>query len=287
MQKAAPKKARPEQSQPRPGKQKDMRPQPITEFSDRPVAGKLKDKVAVITGGDSGIGKAVAILFAKEGADLAIIYWNEKEDALDTQQRVEALGRQCQLVEGDLSKENFCRKAVAAIIKKYGRVDILVNNAAIHYDSETLDDITTEHLTQTFYTNVFPLFWITKGCLPYMKEGSSIINTSSVAAYRGSPHLMDYAATKGAVTAFTRSLASNLVDKKIRVNGVAPGPVWTPLIASSFAPEKVAEFGTDVPMKRAGEPAEIAYAYLYLASDDSTYVTGQFIHPNGGEIING
>lgn len=274
------------QSQPKPGTESKMKPKPISDTKKK-GSGKLHNKIAVITGGDSGIGKAVAILFAKEGADVAIIYLSEHEDAKQTQHIIEEqYERNCLTLTGDLSKEGFCRSAIEKIMDEYGRIDILVNNAAVHYESKSLEKITTEHLLKTFETNVYSMFWLTKYALPYMRKGASIINTASVTAYRGSSHLIDYAATKGAIVSFTRSLAANLVEKGIRVNGVAPGPIWTPLVASSFEPDKVAEFGNDVPMKRAGEPVEVAPSYLFLASSDSSYITGQFLHPNGGEIIN-
>lgn len=276
------------QSQERPGIEKEMTPKPVAERTDEKGSGKLSDKVALISGGDSGIGKAVAILFAKEGADVAIMFLPQEEvDAQDTKQKIEAHGRKCLLLPGDITVEETTAQAVKQTVSEFGRIDILVNNAAMHWESKTLEEITTEQLTKTFTTNIFSMFWLTKAALPYMKEGSSIINTTSVTAYRGSASLIDYASTKGAIVSFTRSLAQNLVDRKIRVNGVAPGPIWTPLIASSFEPEKVAKHGSDVPMARAGEPAEVAPSYLFLASNDSSYITGQVLHPNGGEIVNG
>lgn len=289
MQKAGTKKnIHKPQHQARPGKEKLMTPKPVTENESQPGSNKLAGKVAVITGGDSGIGKAVALLFAKEGADISILYLNEHTDAKATKQLVEEkYGRRCLLISGDISKENFCKKAAQKIIKAFGRVDILINNAATQFESKGLEDISTANLVKTFSTNIYSMFWLTKALLPFMKKGSAIINTSSVTAYRGSSGLIDYASTKGAIVSFTRSLSANLVDKGIRVNAVAPGPVWTPLIVSSFKAAKVAKFGSDAPMKRAGEPAEVAPAYLFLASSDSTYITGQVIHPNGGEIING
>lgn len=288
MQKGEPKgKIRPEQSQPRPGKEKKMKPQPVYDTGTK-GSGKLEGKIAFITGGDSGIGRAVAVLFAKEGADIAIVYLSEHEDAEETARIVrEEHGRKCILIAGDLAKENFCVRAVQKAVKEYGRIDVLVNNAAIHYEAEKPEDITTENLMRTFATNIFAMFWVTKAALPHMKKGSSIINTSSVTAYRGSGSLIDYAATKGAIVSFTRSLSANLVKRGIRVNGVAPGPIWTPLIPSTFKPSKVAQHGSDVPMGRSGEPAEVAPSYLFLACSDSSYITGQFLHPNGGEIING
>lgn len=288
MQKSNPKKPiRKQQEQSKPGIELEMDPKPIAERPEVKGSGKLKDKIALITGGDSGIGKAVAILFAKEGADVAISYLNEEVDAEDTKKEVEQEGRKCLLIPGDISKEKVCTSIVAKVIKQFGRIDILVNNAATHWEQKSLEDITTEQLTATFATNIYSMFWITKAALPNMKEGSSIINTASVTAYRGSGSLIDYASTKGAIVSFTRSLSANLIEKGIRVNGVAPGPIWTPLIASSFDSDKVAQHGSDVPMKRAGEPAEVAPSYVFLASNDSSYITGQVLHPNGGEIING
>ncbi|HYC85964.1 MAG TPA: SDR family oxidoreductase [Chryseosolibacter sp.] len=274
------------QTQKRPGLESKMEPEPKAETSQRP-SGKLKGKVALITGGDSGIGRAVAVLFAKEGADIAIAYLNEDPDAIETQRMIRKEGRQCVLIPGDLSKEAHCRKVVAKTIKEFGRIDVLVNNAAVHWEVKKPEEITTQQLLKTFSTNIFSYFWVTIAALPNMPAGSCIINTTSVTAYRGSGGLIDYASTKGAIVSFTRSLAANLVKRKIRVNGVAPGPVWTPLIASSFKADKVSNFGSDVPMARAGEPAEIAPCYLFLASADSSYMTGQVLHPNGGEIVNG
>ena len=289
MQKGNPKRTiRKPQRQARPGIEAKMSPEPKAENNEINSSNKLLGKTAIITGGDSGIGKAIELLFAKEGADIAIIYLNEDKDANETKMLVEEkYGRSCVLVRGDISKESFCKRAIQKITKVFEKIDILVNNAAIHYESKSLEDITTAHLVKTFSTNIFSMFWITKAVLPFMKPGSSIINTTSVTAYRGSAGLIDYASTKGAIVSFTRSLSANLVEKGIRVNAVAPGPIWTPLIVSSFKEKKVATFGSEVPMKRAGEPAEVAPSYLFLASDDASYITGQVLHPNGGEIING
>ena len=285
MAKSSKKKLRKPQSQARPGKESKMEPQP--EFHpEYPGSGRLRNKIALITGGDSGIGRAVAVLFAREGADVAISYLNEHDDAEKTKMNVEKYGRACLLLPGDISKENICNKIVQKTIQKFKKIDILVNNAALHWAAEKLEDISTKQLLTTFSTNIFSYFWVTKFALPHMKRGSCIINSSSVTAYRGSPTLIDYASTKGAIVAFTRSLATNLAEKGIRVNGVAPGPIWTPLIASSFDGKRVAQHGSDVPMKRAGEPVEVAPSYLFLACDDSSYVTGQFLHPNGGEVVN-
>jgi len=289
MQKSSPKKnIRKPQQQSRPGLESKMNPTPITTPPTDTVGGKLKNKVAMITGGDSGIGKAVALLFAKEGADIAIVYLNEHDDAKAVKKEIEEkYQRKCLLLAGDISKEKVCIALVQKTIKEYGRLDILVNNAAIHYETKSLLDISTSNLLKTFSTNVFSMFWITKAALPHLPKGSSIINTTSVTAYRGSADLIDYSATKGAIVSFTRSLSASLIEKGIRVNAVAPGPIWTPLIAASFKPQKVAKHGSDVPMKRAGEPTEVAPSFLFLASSDSSYITGQVIHPNGGEIVNG
>lgn len=289
MQKGNKKKQlRKPQHQRRPGLEKKLSPRPVFDYPEKPGTNKLIGKKALITGAESGIGKAVAILFAKEGADVAIAYLNEHEDAKETADIIRnRYKRQCLLIPGDLSKENHCKKIAKKVVKEFDRIDILVNNAALHYENKKLEELTTKELVKTFSTNIFSYFWLTREALTYMKKGSCIINTASVTAYRGSGGLIDYASTKGAIVAFTRSLSANLVKKEIRVNGVAPGPVWTPLIASSFSKEKVAVFGSDVPMGRAGEPAEVAPAYLFLANDDASYITGQFIHPNGGEIVNG
>jgi NAD(P)-dependent dehydrogenase (short-subunit alcohol dehydrogenase family) len=289
MQKTYPKRTRRIlQEQRRPGFEFRMKPVPVFENKKAPGSFKLRDKVALITGGDSGIGRAVAVLFAKEGADVVIIYLNEKADALETKRIIEMEhGRKCYAIAADISKESNCNNVVARVIKRCKSINILVNNAGIHYQSDGLEEISSKQLIHTFATNVFSMFWITRAVLKVMPPNSSIINTASVTAYRGSPGLIDYAATKGAIVSFTRSLSANLAPKKIRVNGVAPGPIWTPLIVSSFSAKKNAQFGTDVPLKRAGEPYEVAPAYLFLAADDSSYMTGQFLHPNGGEIVNG
>ena len=287
MQKQTKKKIRPQQKQPRPGLEKNMNPIPETDPIKYPKEGKLKGKVALITGGDSGIGKATALLFAKEGADIVIAYLSETKDAKQTQKEVESYSRKCTLIKGDLGKENHCKKVIETAIKNHKKIDIIVNNAGLHWEAESIEDISTEQLSKTFQNNFFSYFWITKYAMPYLKKGASIINTSSVTAYRGSPKLIDYSATKGAIVAFTRSLSANLIDKGIRVNAVAPGPIWTPLIASSFDKEKNSEFGSDSPMKRAGMPNEVAPSFLFLATDDSSFISGQVLHPNGGEIVNG
>lgn len=289
MQKGAKKTAlRKPQQQSRPGLEKMMRPKPVFDYASRKGSGKLTGKIALITGGDSGIGKAVAVLFAKEGADIAIAYLNEHADAKETKSIIEdRYGRQCILIPGDLGKERHCTGVIKKVVAKYGRIDILVNNAALHYENKSLGQLSTRELLKTFQVNILSFFWVTQEALPHMKKNSSIINTASVTAYRGSGGLIDYASTKGAIVSFTRSLSANLVKKGIRVNGVAPGPVWTPLIPASFSAKKAAQHGSDVPMGRAGEPVEIAPCYLFLASDDASYMTGQFLHPNGGEVVNG
>ncbi|MDN3725485.1 SDR family oxidoreductase [Aequorivita sp. SDUM287046] len=275
----------PKQSQSQPRKEYKMHPQPEIIRADYKGSGKLKDKVALITGGDSGIGRSVAVHFAREGAHVAIIYLNEDEDALETRKLVEKEGRKCFIIEGDLRKEAFCISAIKTCISEFKKLDILVNNAAMQFPQDKLTQIAARQLKKTFQTNIFSYFYITKAALPHLPKGSSIINTSSVTAYRGSHHLLDYSSTKGAIVSFTRSLSANLASKNIRVNGVAPGPIWTPLIPATF--DDVSDFGADTPLGRAGQPSEVAPAYVFLASQDSSYITGQFIHVNGGEIIGG
>jgi len=286
MKKEELKKLRPAQPQSPPGDQQQMIPQPISENNEK-GSGKLEGKVAIITGGDSGIGRAIAIAFAKEGADIAIVYLKEHQDAEETKRLVEEKGKKCLLISGDIGQENFCETIVKNTISSLKKIDILVNNAGEQHPQESIENITEQQLEKTFRTNIFSFFFLTKAaCKELEKSKGVIINTSSVTAFRGSENLLDYSATKGAIVAFTRSLALNLVKQGIRVNGVAPGPVWTPLIPSTFPAEKVETFGSDVPMQRAGEPSEIASCYVFLASNDSSYITGQFLHPNGGEIIN-
>lgn len=276
----------PPQHQPvQPGLEFLMRPRPIFNNPHYHGSGKLKNKVALITGGDSGIGRAVSLAFAKEGADIVIVYFNEHVDARETKLLVEAQGRKCILIPGDLRKESFCKKVVKDTICAFGHLDILVNNAGVQFPQQSLEDITSEQLENTFKINIFPLFYVTKAALPYLKKGSTIINTASVTAYKGNKLLIDYSSTKGAIVSFTRSLALSLVSKGIRVNGVAPGPTWTPLQPASYPAEYITTFGLDTPMKRAAQPVELAPAYVYLASDDSTYVTGQIVHVNGGDFI--
>lgn len=283
-----PKPVRPPQEQPEPGLEAKMTPRPRPVRSSYIGCDKLKDRVALITGGDSGIGRAVAIHFAREGADVAIVHLSEEQvDADETKRLVEAEGRRCVTMVGDIGDEAISKSMVEQTVKQLGRLDILVNNAAEQHPQDSIEKISAEQLEHTFRTNVFGMFFMTKAAIPYLKEGSVIINTTSVTAYRGSASLLDYSATKGAIVSFTRSLAHSLVEKGIRVNGVAPGPIWTPLIPSTFPAEKVEKFGTDVPIGRAGEPEEVAPCYVFLASQDSSYITGQVLHPNGGEIVNG
>lgn len=264
-----------------------MRPRPRAVPSRQAPGAKLGGKVALITGGDSGIGRAVAVAFAQHGANVVILYRNEHRDARETVRLVESEGRRCLAIAGDIGQEPFCRRAVRQAIRTFDRIDVLVNNAAEQHPRDTITAITGRQLERTFRTNVFGMFFITKAAFRHLRPGSAIINSTSVTAYRGSHHLIDYAATKGAIVAFTRSLAQAMTDRQVRVNAVAPGPVWTPLIPASFPARKVATFGSDVPMGRAGEPAEIAPSYVFLASDDASYMTGQVLHPNGGEIVNG
>jgi len=284
----APEQSQPAQSQSQqPGRESEMTPRPQAEDSSYRGSDKLLNKVALITGGDSGIGRAVAIAFAKEGADVAIGYLNEHEDAKETKQHVEKLGQRCLTIAGDIGNEQFCQQAVEQVVAEMGQLDILVNNAAEQHPQDSIEKISAEQLERTFRTNIFSMFYLTKAALPHLKAGSAIINTTSVTAYKGSPQLLDYSSTKGAIVAFTRSLSQSLVEKGIRVNGVAPGPIWTPLIPSTFPPEKVESFGQEAPMARAGQPEEIAPSYVFLASDDASYMAGQILHPNGGIVVNG
>jgi NAD(P)-dependent dehydrogenase (short-subunit alcohol dehydrogenase family) len=268
-----------------PGRQRPMQPAPETIRDGYRGSGKLEGRVALITGGDSGIGRAVAVHFAREGADVAVLYLDEDDDARDTQAMVEAEGRRCLLIRGDARKQALCRTAIARTVKSLGRLDVLVNNLADHTEQSKLEDISAAQLRTTFENNVFPFFHLSRYALEHLGRGSAIINTGSVTSFRGSEHLIDYAATKGAIESFTYSLAKNVVDRGIRVNGVAPGPIWTPLITSSYDRKQQREFGRNTPMKRPGQPSEVAPAFVYLACDDSSYVTGQFIHVNGGGFI--
>lgn len=277
----------PKQKQKLPGNEHEMNPEPEIIRPNYKGSDKLKNKVALITGGDSGIGRSVAVHFAREGANIAIVYLKEDKDAKKTKQLVEDEGQECLIISGDLKDSTFCKNVVKKCIKTFGALNVVVNNAAVQYPENELEKITSIQLHTTFETNIYPFFYITKFALPYLKSGDCVINTSSVTAYRGSEHLVDYASTKGAIVSFTRSLSSLLVKRKIRVNGVAPGPIWTPLIPASFASDKVAVFGQNTPMGRAGQPSEVGPAFVYLASEDSSYVTGQFMHINGGEMVGG
>jgi len=268
-----------------PGTQRRMTPEPITIRDDYRGSGKLEGRVALITGGDSGIGRAVAVHFAREGCDVAIGYLDEEGDAQETQRLVEEEGRRCVTIRGDLRNERACVRTVETTVQQLGRLDVLVINHAEQHPEERPEQISRESLRATFDTNIMPFFFLTQAALEYLEEGSSIITTSSVTAFRGSEHLLDYSATKGAIRTFTYSLAKNLVERGIRVNGVAPGPIWTPLITSTFDAKHVKEFGKDTPMKRAGEPCEVAPAYVFLASEDASYVTGQFSHVHGGGYL--
>ncbi|CAG7650069.1 SDR family oxidoreductase [Paenibacillus allorhizosphaerae] len=276
----------PPQHQPQqPGLEYMMTPRPIYENPNYTGSGKLKDKVAFITGGDSGIGRATAIAFAKEGADIAFTYLYEQPDADETQQRIEELGRRCLALKVDMRSKANCTAAVLQAVQTFGKLNIVVNNQGVQYPQNSVLHITEEQLEQTFRTNIFAFFFVTQAALPHLKEGDAIINTASITAYQGEPTLIDYSSTKGAIVTFTRSLALSIVDQGIRVNAVAPGPIWTPLIVSSYSAEKVSVFGRETPMKRAGQPFELAPAFVYLASDDSRYVTGETLHVNGGDFI--
>lgn len=287
IKKGTEKKSNPPQHQTRqPGIESRMKPEPEYVKPDYRGSDKLKGKVAIITGGDSGIGRAVAIAYALEGANIAIQYLEEQGDAKQTKKLVEQTGSDCLLIRGDLRNRTFCQSIVNKTIKHFGKLDIIVNNAAEQFPQQSLLDIDPKQMEDTFRVNIFPLFHIVQAALPHLKKGSSIINTASVTAYRGSNHLLDYSSTKGAIVSFTRSLSKQLIKKGIYVNAVAPGPIWTPLITATFTAKEVKNFGTNTPMGRAGQPSEVSPCYVFLASNDSSYMTGQVLHPNGGEIIN-
>lgn len=275
----------PQEQNQQPGKESEMNPQPIYDDGE-PGCGRLKDKVAIITGGDSGIGRAVAVLYAKEGADVVIAYLNEHEDAKQTAADVSKWGKEALLIATDVSVEENCKKIIDQTIERFGKLDIVVNNAAIQYEHKTLEEIPSDEWDRTFKTNIYAHYYLTKYAMPHLKEGSSIICTASVNAFKGNQLLMDYSSTKGAIIAFVRSLALAVAEKGIRVNAVAPGPVWTPLIPASFPADEVKNFGKDVPLGRPGQPVEIAYSYVFLASKEGSYITGQTIHPNGGSVVN-
>ena len=279
----------PAQSQDRqPAHESEMTPKPIYDRDSYKGSEKLKGKVALITGGDSGIGRAVAVLYAKEGADVAVVYLDEHEDAKKTKELVEAQGQKCLLIPGDISGEKFCAEAVEKTVAELGKLDILVNNAAEQYmeDPVTMENIDSARLGSIFSVNIFSMFYFCKAAIPHLKEGSTIINTTSINAYKGNASLLSYSTTKGAILAFTRSLSQSLLEKGIRVNGVAPGPVWTPFIPDAFPAEQVEGFGKSVPMKRPGQPVEVATCFVFLAAEDSSYLAGQILHPNGGVVVN-
>jgi NAD(P)-dependent dehydrogenase (short-subunit alcohol dehydrogenase family) len=278
----------PPQRQRLPGSEAEMNPRPETlPPGGYRGSGKLENKIAIVTGGDSGIGRSVAALFAREGADVAVLYLEEHEDAEETKRLVEEVGRRCVLIPGDVGSRQHCMDAVKRVVDGFGGIDVLVNNAGEQHVAQKLEDIDEEQLTRTFRTNIFGYFFMTQAALPHMKEGAAIVNTTSVTAYKGNPMLIDYSSTKGAIVSFTRSLSLKLVEQQIRVNAVAPGPIWTPLIPATFDEDHVASHGSNVPMKRAGQPWEVATCYVFLASRDANYMSGQVLHPNGGTVVGG
>lgn len=276
----------PPQSQSQPGREHEMRPAPDSAGGQR-GSGRLQGRTAIVTGGDSGIGRSVSVLFAREGADVTVVYLEEHDDARDTARMVEDEGGRCLLIAGDVGDESFCSEVVRRTVDEFGRLDVLVNNAAEQHVRDDVTDISTAQLERTFRTNVFAMFHLVKAAVPHLEDGAAIINSTSVTAYQGNPLLIDYSATKGAIVAFTRALSQQLVSRGIRVNAVAPGPIWTPLIPATFPPDAVESFGMSTPMGRPGEPDEVAPCYVFLASDDASYMAGQVLHPNGGQVVNG
>jgi NAD(P)-dependent dehydrogenase (short-subunit alcohol dehydrogenase family) len=270
-----------------PGIEWAMEPRPIFDHPGHRGSGKLQDEVAIISGGDSGIGRAIAVAFAKEGADVAIAYLDEHEDAAETVRVVEHYGRQCHAIPGDLRDPDQNARVVAETVQRFGKLNVLVNNIGVQFPQQRFEEITPAQLEDTYRTNIFSFFHMTRAALPHLESGGRIINTASITAFEGAPVLIDYSSTKGAIVSFTRSLALNLVERGIRVNAVAPGPTWTPLIVSSYDDERIKHFGTDTPYRRAAQPFELAPAYVYLATDDSGYVTGQVLHVNGGQYLGG
>lgn len=275
----------PDQQQEQPGKEHKMNPEPEVIRNNYKGSEKLKGKVALITGGDSGIGRSVAVYFAREGANVAIVYLDEDKDAKETKKMVEEAGQQCLVIKGDLKEESFCKKIVQNTVEEFGSLNIVVNNAAMQFPKEDPQEVNSAQLHKAFETNIYPFFYIVEEALNHLKEGDNIINTTSVVSYTGHEMLLDYSSTKGAITAYTRSLSKMLAERKIRVNGVAPGPIWTPLIPATF--DDVTEFGQNVPLGRAGQPSEVGPAYVFLASEDASYITGQIIHVNGGMFVGG